>query len=170
MEPPSAMSREMFVAMFGGIFEHSPQIADAAYQAGLSAADDTAEGVHAAMVRAMHALSQADKLALIRAHPDLAGKLAQAGQMTQDSLSEQGAARLDQLTVEEFARFTALNAAYRARFGFPFIMAVRGHGKEAILAAFETRLKNDAPAELAEALRQIERITLLRLRDRFAKA
>jgi OHCU decarboxylase len=86
--------------------------------------------------------------------------------MTADSTTEQGSAGLDRLTANELRRFTTLNDAYKARFGFPFILAVKGRTKDEIIASFETRLKHDAEAEFAEALRQIERITLLRLKDR----
>ena len=111
-------------------------------------------------------MSRDDKVALIKRHPDLAGRLAQARQMTADSTTEQGSAGLDRLTPDELRRFTALNDAYKARFGFPFILAVKGRTKDEVIASFETRLKHDADAEFAEALRQIERITLLRLKDR----
>jgi OHCU decarboxylase len=117
------------------------------------------------MARAVRAGSDAQKRALVDAHPDLAGKLALAKRMTPESIGEQGGAGLDRLTDEERARFTALNEAYRARFGFPFIMAVKGRGKAEILAAFEERLRNDAKAEFATALEQIDRIAALRIKD-----
>ncbi len=104
-------------------------------------------------------------MALIQAHPDLAGKLAAAGRLTAESTGEQASAGLDRLTDAERADFTRLNEAYKARFGFPFILAVKGKTKDEIRSAFEARLKNDAAAEFAEALTQIERIALLRLKD-----
>jgi OHCU decarboxylase len=110
----------------------------------------------------------AQKRALILAHPDLAGKLALAGELTAESTGEQAGAGLDRLTPDELARFTALNDAYRARFGFPFIMAVKGKSKADILAGFERRLGNMPAQEEATALAEIDRIALLRLADLLA--
>lgn len=163
---PSRMSPALFVEVFGDIFEHTPQIAARAHAAGLRGEHDTAAGLHGAMVAHMRAMSVDEKRALILAHPDLAGRLALAKQLTADSLKEQGSAGLDRLTADELKRFTELNDAYKARFGFPFIMAVKGATKEQILAAFERRIAHDADAEFAEALAQIERIAALRLADR----
>jgi OHCU decarboxylase len=162
---PSALSAPLFMARFGGIFEHSPWVAERAFAAGLGPEADSAAGLHAAMVAAMRGGSEAEKLMLIRAHPDLAGRLALAGDLTPDSTVEQASAGLDRLTAEERGRFTALNDAYVARFAFPFIMAVKGRTKAEIIAAFEARLKNDATQEFATALGQIETITRLRLND-----
>lgn len=162
---PSSLSRDAFVARFGGVWEHSPWIAEGAFDAGLTPAHDRAEGLHAAMVAVMRAATDAAKLALIRAHPDLAGKLATAGRLTAESTGEQASAGLDRLTDAERAEFTRLNDAYKARFGFPFILAVKGRSKDEIRDAFVTRLENDPMAERQEALAQIERIALLRLRD-----
>ncbi len=159
------MDRETFVARFGGVFEHSPWIAEAAYDAGLPKLPWSPEGLHAAMVLAMRAGSQAQQRALIEAHPDLAGRLAQAGRLTADSTREQASAGLDLLSDAERARFTALNERYKAKFGLPFIMAVKGRSKDEILAAFEERLENDPAAEFQTALEQIERIALLRLKE-----
>jgi OHCU decarboxylase len=162
---PSRLDRAAFVARFGGVFEHSPWIAEGVYDRGLTAKHDAAEALHAAMVAVMRAAGDAAKLALIRAHPDLAGKLAAAGRLTAESTGEQASAGLDRLTDAERAEFMRLNEAYQARFGFPFIIAVRGRTKDEIREAFVSRLENDAPAEFAEALRQVERIALLRLKD-----
>jgi urate oxidase len=162
---PSCLSRADFVARFGGIFEHSPWIAEQAFDAGLSASCDTADGLHAAMTATMRASGQPEKLALIRAHPDLAGKLAQAGRLTPESTGEQASAGLNMLTDEERADFTQANEAYKAKFGFPFIIAVKGRTKAEIRAAFGTRLGNDQATEFSTALEQVERIALLRLRD-----
>jgi len=107
-----------------------------------------------------------EHLALIRAHPDLAGRLAQAKALTEDSTREQAASGLDRLTAEELRQFTEWNEAYRGRFGFPFIMAVKGADKPDIAAGFRRRLTQTPEAEFNEALSQIERIALLRLRDR----
>jgi OHCU decarboxylase len=163
---PSKLPRALFVERFGDIFEHTPQIAARAHRAGLTVANDSADGLHSALVNVMHAMSRDEKLDLIKAHPDLAGRLALAKQMTGDSLREQGSAGLDKLTADELAKFTALNTAYQTRFGFPFIMAVKGRSKVEILAAFETRQKHTPEQEFDEAVSQIERIALLRLRDR----
>jgi urate oxidase len=159
------MDRRTFVAAFGHVFEHSPWIAEAAFERGLPADADTAAGLHRALCAVLRDASEARKRALIEAHPDLAGRLAHAGRLTADSSSEQAGAGLDRLTDDERARFTELNDTYRARFGFPFVMAVKGRGKAEILAAFERRLQNDAASEQRVALEQIERIALLRIQD-----
>jgi OHCU decarboxylase len=159
------MDRATFVATFGHVFEHSPWIAEAACDRGLPRDADTASGLHRALCAVLHDASPARQRALIDAHPDLAGRLARAGRLTSDSTREQAGAGLDRLSEEEYLRFTALNDAYQARFGFPFIMAVKGRSKEEILEAFERRLHNDEAAELTIALEQIERIALLRLGD-----
>lgn len=159
------LPRVAFVDRFGGVFEHSPWVAEAAFDAGLDGACDTASGLHALMSRAMMAGSEEQKLALIMAHPDLAGRLARAGRLTAESTREQASAGLDQLTDEERARFTELNDAYKARFGFPFIMAVKGRSKGEIMDAFERRIAHDRTQEFATALMEISRIALLRLGD-----
>lgn len=159
------MDRETFVAQFGGVFEHSPWIAGVAWDAGLPEHPWTAETVHEALAAAMRSGSEEQQRALIDAHPDLAGRLARAGRLTADSTREQASAGLDLLTDEERARFTELNARYKAKFAMPFIMAVKGRTKEEILAAFEARLDNDPAAEFATALEEIERIALLRLKE-----
>jgi len=163
---PSTMSAAQFLTRFGDIFEDTPEIALRAWQAGLTAREDSAEGLHAALVGALRGLPAERQRALIRAHPELAGRLALAGQLTQASTAEQGSAGLGALSPEELARFERLNAAYRARFDLPFVMAIKGSGREAILTAFEERLRNDPEQEFQEALRQIERIAWLRLKDR----
>lgn len=163
---PSTMSAAQFLTRFGDIFEDTPEIALRAWQTGLTAREDSAEGLHAALVGALRGLPAERQRALIRAHPELAGRLAQAGQLTQASTAEQGSAGLGALSAEELARFERLNAAYRARFDLPFVMAIKGSDREAILTAFEARLRNEPEQELQEALRQIERIAWLRLKDR----
>ena len=161
------MSRQTFVARFGDIFEHTPQIPDRIW-GGVSAEHDTAAGLHGAMVMALDAMTRADKLRLILAHPDLAGRLALAGQLTDDSTREQAGAGLDRLTPAELTRFTALNDAYKARFHFPFIMAVKGRTRDDILSAFQQRISNSPDAEFATAIEEIKRIALLRLKERMA--
>ncbi|RDI60848.1 allantoinase PuuE [Microvirga subterranea] len=162
---PSTMSRAMFVEMFGDIFEHSRWIAARTYEGGLTPAQDTAEGLHAAMVHVLSEASREQKLALIQAHPDLAGRLKLAD-LTDDSRGEQRSAGLDSLTEAERDRFLALNETYRRKFGFPFIMAVKGRTKEEILAAFEERIEHETDQEFDTAIVQIELIALLRLKDR----
>lgn len=145
--------------MSAALFEHSPwveQRADARPASG---------DRHADLMAVLHAASPEEQLALIRAHPELAGKAAVDGTLTEASAAEQASARLDRLTREEFDRFHALNVAYRDRFGFPFIICVRLTDKARILAAMEARLENDREAEIAEALRQIGEIVRLRLED-----
>jgi OHCU decarboxylase len=162
---PSTMSKAMFVELFGDVFEHSPWIAERAYDAGFTTAQDTAEGLHASMVHVLSEATRDQKLALIRAHPDLASRLKLAD-LTADSRNEQSSAGLDSLTEEERDRFIALNDAYKQKFGFPFIMAVKGRTKDEIMAAFEERLEHDAATEFNTAIVQIELIALLRLKDR----
>ena len=159
------LSRDDFIARFGGIFEHSPWVAEGAYDKGLGAESDTPEGLHADMAAIMRAAPKAKQLALINAHPDLAGKLHAAGRLTADSTKEKSSAGLDMLTDAERARFMELNDSYKARFGFPFILAVKGRTKAEILDAFETRLHHSEEQEFATALEQIEKIALLRLKD-----
>ncbi|MXQ10039.1 allantoinase PuuE [Microvirga makkahensis] len=162
---PSTMSKAVFLELFGDIFEHSPWIAERAYLTGFTAAQDTAEGLHAVMVHVLSEATREQKVALIRAHPDLAGRLKLAD-LTADSRNEQSSAGLDSLTEEERDRFIALNDAYRQKFGFPFIMAVKGRTKDEIMTAFEERLEHDAETEFETAIVQIELIGLLRLKDR----
>jgi OHCU decarboxylase len=161
--PPRAMSRQAFVARFGGVYEHSPWVAEGAFDRGLSASEDTPAGLAAAMAAVLAKAGDEPKLALIRAHPDLAGRAAIAGDLTEASRSEQSGAGLDRCTPEEYRRFQALNHSYKRKFGFPFILAVAGKSRNDILAAFEARLGNDPPSEFRTALEQIDRIALHRL-------
>jgi len=156
----NAMPAADFMASLGEVFEHAPWVAERA------AADRpyrTVAALHEALMQAVRAAPAATQLAFVRGHPELGGKLARAGAMTEASKSEQGGLGLDRLNDEEFARFERLNRAYRERFGFPFIICVRRHTRASILAEFERRLKNDPPAELATALAEIGHITRLRL-------
>jgi OHCU decarboxylase len=162
-EPPSRMGRERFMAVFGGVWEHSPWVAAAVAESGLGEHLDTVIGLHDAMCRACRSESAERRLVLIKAHPDLAGRLGLGEKLTAESTSEQASAGLDRLSPDELAHFTALNDAYKARFGFPFIIAVRGLTKADILGAFERRIAHSREDETAEAHRQIERIALLRL-------
>lgn len=161
------MPKAEFISTLGGIFEHSPWVAEAVAPLRPFA---SVEALHHAMVQVVENAEQPQQLALIRAHPDLAGKAARAGGLTPDSTNEQKGAGLDKLSESEFEHFHQLNDAYKQRFDFPFILAVRGfggvhHDKYSILTSFETRLKNTPDQEVSEALRQIARIAELRLGD-----
>jgi OHCU decarboxylase len=164
-ERPSMMGRMAFVARFGGVFEHSSWIAERAWELEMGPAHDSAVGLHNALARMFRSASKVERLGVLTAHPDLAGKLAAAKRLTADSTAEQASAGLDALTDAERAAFTRLNAAYVAKHGFPFIIAVRDHDKAGILAAFERRLGNDTGTEFTEACAQVERIAYLRLKD-----
>ena len=164
-ERPSQMSRASFVERFGSIFEHSAWIADRAWGLELGPAHDCATGLHNALARMFRSASQSERLGVLTAHPDLAGKLAAAKSLTAESTQEQAAAALDALTDAERAIFQRLNAAYVAKHGFPFIIAARDNTRATILAAFQTRIDNDTETEFATACAQVERIADLRLKD-----
>ena len=153
-------SRSEFVAMLGALFEESPWVADASWPASPFA---TIDELHAAMAEAVRSAPEERRLALIRAHPDLAGRAARGGAMSEASTAEQASAGLSSLSESEFERFHRLNAAYRERFGFPFVIAVRRHSKASLLAAFEARLSHSREAEIEAALGEIFAITRLRL-------
>ena len=172
------LSREELIEEFGSTFEHSPWIAEAAFEAGAfqgvsRAADGVvrlapreAERIGDEMREAFRAASRERRLAVLCAHPDLAGRLAIAGELTEDSAFEQAGAGLDRLSEDEHARFTELNDRYTARFGHPFIVAVKGLDKAAILERFEARVGNDEATEFETACREVERIARLRLEAR----
>ncbi|MDZ4094246.1 MAG: allantoinase PuuE [Paracoccaceae bacterium] len=162
---PSQLPKDAFVARFGGIYEHSPWIAERAFALELGPAHDSATGLHNALTRMFRAASGSERLSVLTAHPDLAGKLAQARRLTAQSTHEQTSVGLDALTDAERDSFEHLNTRYVARHGFPFIIAVRDHDKAAILAAFQTRINNDRATEFATACAQVERIAHLRLKD-----
>jgi len=149
-----------FVAALGGIFEHAPWVAEAVVP---GRPFGSLAFLHALMSAAVRGAPAEHRLALVRGHPDLAGKAARAGDLTGESTAEQASAGLDRLTDAEYERFHELNAAYHARFGFPFIVCVRRHGKESILRQFARRLENTPEAELATALEEVVRIGALRL-------
>ncbi|PMR73307.1 2-oxo-4-hydroxy-4-carboxy-5-ureidoimidazoline decarboxylase [Billgrantia endophytica] len=163
---PSTLGREAFVVQYGDIYEHSPWVADLTWQRGLGNEQDTPPGLAEAMGQTLRDATPEQQLEVIRAHPDLAGKAALAGELTDDSTREQAGAGLDQCTPEEMARFERLNDAYKSRFGFPFVMAVKGNDRHAILAAFETRLENSRDEERLTAIEQINRIARFRLEAR----
>ena len=160
---PSRLDRTAFLARFGAVYESSPWIAEAAWEAGLTEREDSAEGLHRALKAMVSGAPRDAQLRLIRAHPDLAGRAAIAGELTDASKSEQASAGLDCCSPEEFQRLQKLNAAYKERFSFPFILAVKGKNPQEIIQAFEQRLGHDESVEFQTALEQIHRIALLRL-------
>lgn len=156
------MNRETFVQHFGGVYEHSAWVAEQAYDRETINTGNLAD-LTAALRREVDESSEANQLALLRAHPDLAGKAAVDGSLTEASTSEQAGAGLDQCTPEEFSRFEQFNAAYTSQFDFPFIMAVKGANRHLILAAFEKRLNNDRDTEFKTALEEVHKIAGFRL-------
>ncbi|WP_394227331.1 allantoinase PuuE [Paracoccus marcusii] len=162
---PSQMDRAAFVARFGGVYEHSPFIAERVWNAEMGAVHDTPGGLAGRMAQMFRASGDDERLGVLRAHPDLAGKLAQAKRLTADSTAEQASAGLDALTDAERAEFTRLNDAYVAKHGFPFIIAVRDHDKAGILSAMQARVDNDTATERATAEAQVTRIATLRLKE-----
>ena len=162
---PSRLSREDFVKVFADVYEHSPWVAEKAFDLGQDDSLNEINGLHQRMADLLLSASHAAQLALINAHPDLAGKAAVQGELTASSTSEQAGAGIHACTAEEFARFTELNDAYKAKFGFPFIMAVKGSNRHQILAAFEERIHNSPEQEFARALAEINKIALFRLQQ-----
>ncbi|MDE1153294.1 MAG: 2-oxo-4-hydroxy-4-carboxy-5-ureidoimidazoline decarboxylase [Micavibrio sp.] len=158
---PAAMGRDAFVRAYGGVYEHSPWIAEAVFVEAPNA--DTVEGLHAVMQVAVLAAPHDRLLALIQAHPDLAVAPAELSNLTAASISEQTGAGLNQCTPEEFAAFRQLNADYRSKFGFPFIVAVKGLTRGQILAAFRARIQNTPEAEFNAALEEIHKIAKFRI-------
>lgn len=155
-----SLSRDAFIERIGPVFEHSPWIAERTAGPFQSVND-----LHAKMCAVVEAASDEEKLSLIRAHPDLVGRLAREGKLTRESTAEQAAAGLTQLTEDEVRTFEEYNAAYRERFGFPFVICARENKKDAILAAFPVRLRNTPAQEIATALNEIYKIARFRLRD-----
>ncbi len=155
------MSGTDFVARYGGIYEHSPWVAEQVHEL----VDDNAdtEQLVRLMADCVDNASREQRLELVCAHPDLAGKAQISGDLTVDSSVEQASAGLDQCTPDEYARFQSLNSSYKSKFGFPFVMAVRDSSRAQILAAFETRLGNDNDLEFETALEEIHKIARLRL-------
>ncbi len=156
----NGMDRAGFIAAIGDVFEHADWVAGMAFDL---RPFSTVADLHAAMLGAVTASPAERQLAFIRDHPELGGKVAQAGLMTRDSKEEQGSLGLDRLSAEEFQRFETLNAAYREKFGFPFVICVRRHTRDSILKQFSRRLSNEADVERAAALHEIGLITRLRL-------
>ena len=160
---PQQLSRQQFLTQFGGIYEHSDWVALAVLEAGLGPADDRINHLAERMAAIVDAAGKKQQLALLCAHPELAGKLAIDGGLTADSTAEQASAGLDRCSPEEFAAFRALNTAHGEKFGHPFIIAVRGLTRTDILAAFRRRINNDKRTEFATALAEVHKIAHLRL-------
>jgi 2-oxo-4-hydroxy-4-carboxy-5-ureidoimidazoline decarboxylase len=162
IEQVNHLNKEEFVERFGLLYEHSPWVAEKAWHERSFA---SLSELRRAFQSAMYGAPREKQLNLIRAHPDLAGKAAMEGELTPESTREQASAGLDRLSPEEYETFTRLNSAYREKFGFPLIFAVKGHTKESILANAETRLENSWSEEIETALSEIAKIADLRLRD-----
>ena len=159
---PATLSKDAFVKTYGGVYEHSAWIAGQAFDQGLKGVE-TVDGLAATLGDIIENAGEEAQLTLLRAHPDLAGKLAKSGALTAESTSEQAGAGLDQCTEEEFAEFTDLNNRYKEKFGFPFILAVKGRGRQEILENFRSRIDNTRAQEFREALDQVHQIARLRL-------
>ncbi len=155
------LERDEFVRRYGGVYEHSAWVAEEGFADACDLADTSALATVLAGV--VDATSHTQKLALIRAHPDLAGRAAIAGELTGASTEEQAGAGIDQCSAEEFQLFQTLNDSYKGKFGFPFVMAVRNSNRQEILAGFTARLENDAETEFARAISEIHKIARLRL-------
>jgi OHCU decarboxylase len=155
------MQESEFLARFGGIYEHSAWVAEEAAEDAIASED--IEQIATIMADCVDNASTERQLTLIRAHPDLAGKAQVAGELTQDSTTEQSKAGLDQCSADEYAQFQSLNDDYHRKFGFPFVMAVRASTRLEILTAFAARLENDAATEFETALEEIHKIAKLRL-------
>ena len=162
---PTALERDEFIKIFGGIYEHSQWIAEQVYTNGIQDDYNNAEGLHGAMKDIVETAETDQKMVLLCAHPDLAGKLAINDNLTTASKSEQSSADLGNCSPEEFDLFQNLNSRYNKKFGFPFILAVRGFQRAAILKIFKKRIKNDTKSEFNEALMQVHQIALLRLKE-----
>ncbi len=156
------MDQAAFVGALGHLFEHSPWVASETYS---QRPFESAKVLHEALCATLARASTESQLELIRAHPDLAGRLAQAGQLTAASTAEQASAGLNRMATEELEKFQALNARYKDRFGFPFVICARLNDKATIEKAIVARLENSPELERAAALREIEKIAWLRLTD-----
>lgn len=162
---PSLLCEQDFLDRFGAIYEHSPWVAQSAFQNGIDLEDDTALGLSDTFSLIVERAPYDFKLKLLRAHPELAGKLALENKLTSESKSEQSSAGLDQCSPSEYKRFHDLNSLYTEKFGFPFIIAVRGLNRHDILSAFELRYQNGLEKEFTTALSQVHKIARLRLEE-----
>ena len=152
-----------FVNRYGGIYEHSPWVAEECFAGSAGVMD--VEELAGMFSNCVDRADQDRKLALIRAHPDLAGRAAIAGELTEESSAEQASAGIDQCMQEEYAQFQDLNVKYKGKFGFPFVMAVRDSNRQEILAAFARRLENDTQTEFDTAISEIHKIASMRLQE-----
>ena len=164
---PNHMDKTEFMATFGGVFEHSPWIAEAVWDTGLTGRHDTAAGLHQSFREVIRQSGREEKLALLLAHPELAVGIASDEQLTESSQREQRGAGLDRCNPEEFSEFRKLNASYREKFGFPFIMAVKGFNRDDILESFRARLENTGDEEFQAAVEQVIRIGRFRIESLF---
>ena len=167
---PSLMNRAQFTNRFSNVFELSPWVAEEVFKLEIGPAHDTPTGLHNAFCRVFRSASKTKKHQVLLSHPDLGGKLAKAKRLTKHSANEQASAGLDALTLEEHALFTDLNRRYRSKYGFPFIIAVKGLSKNEIASAFMERLENKNEDEFYTACQQVEKIALLRLQELVSKS
>ncbi len=161
------MEREEFVSRFGGVFEQSSWIAEGAWGHGIECEDIDLDSVYRAMVAIFRGGGAERQISVLRSHPDLAGRLALAGDLTPDSLAEQSSAGLDKCSEAELSEFKCLNRKYVEHFKFPFIIAVRGLNRQEILKIFRSRINNSKESEFKEAIKQVEKIAFLRLQEIF---
>jgi 2-oxo-4-hydroxy-4-carboxy-5-ureidoimidazoline decarboxylase len=159
------LSPEGFARVLGGVYEHSPWIAERAFALRPPGGFPSRAFLHAALVATVQSASESEKLALLNAHPELAGQEAASGRLTAASQAEQTGAGLTAMTASDVARLRGLNARYRDKFGFPFIIAVRNHTQAAIFGVLEARLHNTRAMEVNNALAQVGEIARLRLLD-----
>ncbi len=162
---PSQMTEQDFVDCFGGVYEHSPWIAVAVWRDGLDESHDDVDGLADALAATVDRADAELRLNLINAHPDLAGRAAVSGELTPESTAEQANAGIDQCTTEEFSLFQDMNEKYKSKFGFTFVMAVKGSNRHKILDAFRRRVQNDPEVEFTQAIQEIHEIARLRLAE-----
>ena len=162
------MEREEFVSRFGGVFEQSSWIAEVAWGQGIEPHDIDLDSIYRAMVVTFRGAGAERQTSVLRSHPDLAGRLALAGNLTPESLAEQCSAGLDKCSEAELSEFKCLNNKYVEKFKFPFIIAVRGLNRQEILEIFRSRINNSRESEFKEATKQVEKIAFLRLQEIFS--
>ena len=160
---PSTMNKAQFIDTFRDIYEHSPWVASDTFDKGINSEHDNIDTLHSSMAATLKIASQEQQLALINAHPDLAGKAAVAGELTAASTDEQSSAGIHLCNAEEFALFNTLNTRYKEKFKFPFIMAVKNADRHQILEAFVIRIEHSTEQEFAQALLEINKIARFRL-------
>lgn len=167
---PSALNKDEFMHQFAGVYEHSDWVAELLWDQIQVSIErecfDTVDAIAGQMHNIVDTANYDLKLALLRAHPDLAGKAAMAGELTDDSTSEQAGVGLDELTEEEFQRFQSINDNYKAKFEFPFIMAVKGATKVQIFDGFDSRIDNSVEVEFIRAVNEVHKIAGFRLAEK----